>query len=388
MRIRTAILPGKVRTIDASVRIRRSTARTRESVRVRRDSRPIVIGFLGGYVRHDDAVHTTVQVAKSLRDAYPNAIHVATFENRRLDDAHTLIVNLLGAKSASHLTAEQKRSAHIILYGHSWGACAVVSLARQLKTEGIPVVLTVQVDSVSKAGRDDQTIPDNVRYAANFYQDKGFIRGQPKIVAADASRTTILGNFLFRLQRHPDRLPRISLVHALLHAQPHRNRMRPKGLAARRKSDSRTAADIGSRPHSGCGQIRQTRTLPHRTDSRRGRVTLLTQETMTNTVPNSTEHIAAERDLLRLLCSDPRQTGHPRRTLPPRRSRQIRRPTQRIVFEEIRALGPIDGKAPDRTVFRPASPIAASPTSISTNSSLPSSSANKTSRNSSKARSA
>jgi hypothetical protein len=177
------------------------------SVRGGNDSRPIVIGFLGGYVRHDDSVHTTVQVAKSLRDAYPNAIHVATFENRRTDDAHSLIVNLLGAKSASALTEQQKRSAQIILYGHSWGACAVVSLARQLKTEGIPVVLTVQVDSVSKAGRDDQTIPDNVRYAANFYQDKGFIRGQPKIVAADASRTTILGNYFFDYSTHPIACP-------------------------------------------------------------------------------------------------------------------------------------------------------------------------------------
>jgi hypothetical protein len=172
-----------------------------------RDSRPIVIGFLGGYVRHDDAVHTTVQVAQSLRDAYPNAIHVATFENRRTNDAHDLIVSLLGAKTASALTEAQKRSAHIILYGHSWGACAVVSLARQLKSEGIPIMLTVQVDSVSKAGRDDQTIPDNVRYAANFYQDKGFIRGQQKIIAADASRTTILGNFYFDYSANPISCP-------------------------------------------------------------------------------------------------------------------------------------------------------------------------------------
>jgi hypothetical protein len=177
------------------------------SVRAGDDTRPIVIGFLGGYVRHDDSVHTTVQVAKSLRDAYPNAIHVATFENRRMDDAHTLILNLLGAKSASALTEQQKRSAHIILYGHSWGACAVVSLARQLKSEGIPVLLTVQVDSVSKAGRDDQTIPDNVKFAANFYQDKGFIRGQPKIIAADNSRTTILGNYYYDYSSNPIACP-------------------------------------------------------------------------------------------------------------------------------------------------------------------------------------
>jgi hypothetical protein len=178
-----------------------------KSVRNGDDSRPIVIGFLGGYVRHDDAVHTTVQVAKSLRDAYPNAIHVATFENRRMSDAHDLIVRLLGATNASGLSEQQKRSAHIILYGHSWGACAVVSLARQLKTEGIPVLLTVQVDSVSKAGRDDQTIPDNVKFAANFYQDKGFIRGQSKIIAADNSRTTILGNYHYDYSSNPIACP-------------------------------------------------------------------------------------------------------------------------------------------------------------------------------------
>ena len=177
-----------------------------EPVRANGDSRPIVIGFLGGYVRHDDAVHTTVQVARSLRKEYPNA-HVATFENRHLSDAHKLILGFLGGKTAAGLTDEQKRSAHIILYGHSWGACAVVSLARLLKSEGIPIVLTVQVDSVSKAGRDDATIPDNVRYAANFYQDKGFIRGQPKIVAADASRTKILGNFYFDYSANPISCP-------------------------------------------------------------------------------------------------------------------------------------------------------------------------------------
>jgi hypothetical protein len=171
------------------------------------DSRPIVIGFLGGYVRHDDSVHTTVQVAQDLRHAYPNAIHVETFENRRLDDAHSLIVNLLGARSASNLTPDQKRNAHIILYGHSWGACAVVSLARQLHDEGIPVVLTVQVDSVSKAGRDDARIPDNVSYAVNFYQDKGFVRGQQKIVAEDSSRTKILGNFYFDYSANPISCP-------------------------------------------------------------------------------------------------------------------------------------------------------------------------------------
>jgi surfactin synthase thioesterase subunit len=116
-------------------------------------------------------------------------------------------MNLLGAGSAGKLTDEQKRSAHIILYGHSWGASAAVALARSLQKDGIPVLLTVQVDSIAKSGQNDAVIPDNVRYAANFYQDKGFLRGQQQIQAADASRTQILGNFRMDYTENPISCP-------------------------------------------------------------------------------------------------------------------------------------------------------------------------------------
>jgi hypothetical protein len=179
-----------------------------ESEPVRASATPtIVIGFLGGFVRHDDAVHSTVQVAQSLRKTYPSAVHIETFENRRRGDAYNLILHLLGADREARLTNEQKRTARIILYGHSWGASAVVALARDLQANGIPVILTVQVDSVAKSGQNDSLIPDNVRYAANFYQDKGFIRGQQKIQAADASRTQILGNFYVDYSANPISCP-------------------------------------------------------------------------------------------------------------------------------------------------------------------------------------
>jgi hypothetical protein len=179
-----------------------------ESEPVRAASAPtIVVGFLGGFVRHDDAVHSTVQVAQSLRKAYPSAVHIETFENRRRSDAYNLILHLLGADREARLTNEQKRAARIILYGHSWGASAVVALARDLQAKGIPVILTVQVDSVAKSGQNDSLIPENVRYAANFYQDKGLIRGQQKIMAADASGTQILGNFHMDYTANPISCP-------------------------------------------------------------------------------------------------------------------------------------------------------------------------------------
>jgi len=101
------------------------------------------------------------------------------------------------------LSAEEKRSACIILYGHSWGASAAVTLARELDREGIPVLLTVQVDSVAKRGENDRVIPANVAEAANFYQPNGFVHGQPRIRAADPARTHIIGNFRFDYKTTP-----------------------------------------------------------------------------------------------------------------------------------------------------------------------------------------
>jgi pimeloyl-ACP methyl ester carboxylesterase len=159
-------------------------------------------------VHHDDSVHSTVQVARDLRKDYPSNVHIETFENHRVTDAHGLIMLLLGAARTGGITDEQKRSARIILYGHSWGASAAVALARTLQKDGIPVLLTIQVDSVSRSGQNDAVIPDNVRLAANFYQDQGFVHGQQKIQAADASRTQILGNFRMDYTDNPVSCPK------------------------------------------------------------------------------------------------------------------------------------------------------------------------------------
>jgi hypothetical protein len=167
----------------------------------------IVIGFLGGFVRHDDAVHSEVQLAQRLRNAYPASVRVEAFENRRREDAHKLILSLLAADGNGKLTDEQKRAARVILYGHSWGANAVVALARDLQTDGISVLLTVQVDSIAKNGQNDGLIPGNVAQAINFYQDKGLLHGQRQIRAADATRTQILGNFRMDYAANPIACP-------------------------------------------------------------------------------------------------------------------------------------------------------------------------------------
>jgi len=157
----------------------------------------IVIGFVGGLVRHDNAVHSEVQLANRLERDYSPCVKVRMFENRRGHPALREILRLLDTNYDGTLSPEEKLQARIAIYGHSWGASETVNLARALGRGGIPVLLTIQVDSVAKPGEDDGSIPSNVAQAVNFYQQTGLFHGRTRIRAADASRTQILGNFQF-----------------------------------------------------------------------------------------------------------------------------------------------------------------------------------------------
>ena len=150
-------------------------------------------------------VHSAVQVAAHLRQEYPSGVHVEVIENHHGEQARAEVLRLVDANRDGTLSAEEKRNARIILYGHSWGASEAITLARELEKEGIPVLLTVQVDSVAKRGENDKDIPANVAAAANFYQRDGLLHGQPEIRAADPARTRIIGNFRFDYKANPIR---------------------------------------------------------------------------------------------------------------------------------------------------------------------------------------
>jgi hypothetical protein len=93
------------------------------------------------------------------------------------------------------LTLAEKQSARIIIFGHSRGGSEAITLAPDLGNDLIPVLLTIQVDSISKGHQDEKVIPSNVAQAANFYQPNGLMHGQPRIRAADPARTKIIGDF-------------------------------------------------------------------------------------------------------------------------------------------------------------------------------------------------
>jgi hypothetical protein len=160
----------------------------------------IIIGFMGGFVRHDDLVHSGVQLAARLRKDYSTDVHVEVFENRRREKAHKEILKLLDTNHDATLSFDEKQGARIIIYGISWGGSETVTLARELEEDGIPVLLSIQVDSVAKIRQNDAVIPCNVSEAVNFYQPNGTLHGQPKIRAADEKRTKIFGNFRFEYE--------------------------------------------------------------------------------------------------------------------------------------------------------------------------------------------
>jgi len=163
----------------------------------------IVIGFVGGFISHDNAVHGGVKLAARLREDYPSGAYVKVFENHHGDAAHREILRLLDIDHDGTLSSEEKQRARIVIYGHSWGGSETVALARQLEKDGVPVLLTVQVDSVGKIGENDEVIPSNVSQAVNFYQLNGMLHGRAKIRAADASRTQIIGNFQYDYAKNP-----------------------------------------------------------------------------------------------------------------------------------------------------------------------------------------
>jgi hypothetical protein len=162
----------------------------------------IVIGFMGGRVRADNTIHQEAELASKLQHDYAHQIHANVFANHDGKRAYLEILRTLDVNHDGLLSPAEKRNARIVIYGHSWGASETVNLARKLGRDGIAVLLTVQVDSIAKAGEEDAWIPANVSQAVNFYQRTGLLHGRTSIHAVDPQKTHIIGNFQFSYSDH------------------------------------------------------------------------------------------------------------------------------------------------------------------------------------------
>ncbi len=178
----------------------------------------VIVGFLGAWERWDDDRRGVRQLALRLRALGLPRLHVETAGNHDRRLVRRILVESLDRDRDGRLGPEEAQSVTFVFFGQSFGGAAAVYLARDLARHGVPVRLTVQVDSV---GRRDHIIPPNVARALNLYQrDPGPVRGEPAIRAADPSRTAILGNlpftYLFRrvdMSGYPAITRRIGLSH-------------------------------------------------------------------------------------------------------------------------------------------------------------------------------
>jgi pimeloyl-ACP methyl ester carboxylesterase len=151
-----------------------------------------------------------VRIADRLRARNLAGVHVEVVENKHRKLAIELVRNALDRNRNGSLEAEECSSARVILYGQSMGGAAVQKAARELGALGVPVRLTVQIDSV---GVGDANVPRNVLRAANLYQSNGLlIRGEKELRPEDPARTEILGNFRYDYSQTKIPLPRTEHV--------------------------------------------------------------------------------------------------------------------------------------------------------------------------------
>jgi hypothetical protein len=155
----------------------------------------LIIGFHGGRDAWNNERVGVGRMATRLRALELPMTHIQTVENTRRALALRFVRAALDRNQDGNFDEGERKAARIILYGESFGGAAVVKFARQLEELDVPVLLTVQVDSV---GRGDEVIPANVAAAANLYQRSGrIIRGPESIRAESPKRTRILGNFRY-----------------------------------------------------------------------------------------------------------------------------------------------------------------------------------------------
>ena len=183
----------------------------------------LVMGFLGGFERWNDDNRGVRKLVLKLRES--NGVHAESFGNHRRRTSKRFLLNALDTNRDGKLNAAEKSSARVVLVGQSWGGGALAKMVHDLNKLKVPVLLTVQIDSV---GRGDSVVPPNVRSAVNFFQREPLtVWGQNQIRAADPKRTVILGNIrhyypVFLSPVHPESRARRWLGggHARMEADP------------------------------------------------------------------------------------------------------------------------------------------------------------------------
>jgi hypothetical protein len=160
----------------------------------------IYLGMVGALELANNSRSGLVQIRETLgQSAYPD-VCAKTFSPYVWRSGLHYVLKHFPSHPGPLTQEDLDHAPKVVLVGHSMGGWAVISVARNLKSRGIPVELSIQVDSV---GITDQTVPNNVKAAAIFHaRDILTFMTTKKIRAEEPSQTKLLANVLVRGAGH------------------------------------------------------------------------------------------------------------------------------------------------------------------------------------------
>jgi hypothetical protein len=160
----------------------------------------IYAGFVGAMETSGHKSSGVVQLRNILRGPGYSDVCAESFLPVAWKSCRDWILSRFSRRRVPLTEAENTESPHIILVGHSTGGWAMIKVARELRDKGIPVELTVQLDSV---GFTDRTVPNNVKYSAIFHaRDMLMFLTTKNIRLEDPLHTKLIANVVVRNASH------------------------------------------------------------------------------------------------------------------------------------------------------------------------------------------
>jgi hypothetical protein len=164
------------------------------------DCKIVFAGFVGAMETSNHKHSGVVQIRDILRGPGYGDVCAASFVPISWTSGRDWILTHFASHPGPLTESEILHSPRVILVGHSTGGWATLSVARDLRDKGIPVELTVQVDSV---GVTDYTVPRNVRTCAIFHaRDILMFMTTKKVRMEDPFHTKLLANIVVENASH------------------------------------------------------------------------------------------------------------------------------------------------------------------------------------------
>ncbi len=178
----------------------RNAATSVETDAIHSDCKIIYVGFVGALETSNHKHSGVVQIRDTLRGADFSDVCASSFMPVSWTSGRDWILAHFPSHPGVLTESELEYAPRIILVGHSTGGWAMLSVARDLRDKGIPVELTVQIDSV---GVTDYTIPKNVSTGAIFHAwDALMFMTTKHVHLEDPSHTKVVADVLVKDASH------------------------------------------------------------------------------------------------------------------------------------------------------------------------------------------